>query len=86
MQQVEQNSTCGNYKIHTFTSDGTFNVTSAGTPNASSAVDFGIIGGGGGGGKYQAGGGGGGYRESKFFYFRMLDRWQVQKPLPGGFQ
>ena len=59
-------STCGNYKIHTFTSDGTFNVTSAGTPNASSAVDFLIIGGGGGGGKYQAGGGGaGGYRESK---------------------
>ena len=59
-------TTCGDFKIHTFTSDGTFNITSAGTPNARSAVDFLIVGGGGGGGYYQAGGGGaGGYRESK---------------------
>ena len=59
-------TTSGDYKIHSFTSDGTFNVTGAATPNANSKVDFLIIAGGGGGGKYQAGGGGaGGYRESK---------------------
>ena len=60
-------TTCGDFKIHTFTSDGTFNVTGAASPNANSKVDFVIVGGGGGGGgPSQAGGGGaGGYRESQ---------------------
>ena len=59
-------TTSGNYKIHTFTSSGTFTVSalgnSAGGPNN---VDYMVVAGGGGGGKNQGGGGGaGGFRES----------------------
>lgn len=58
-------TTCGNYKIHTFTGPGTFTVTSAGNPAGSAAVDYMIVAGGGGGGTDGAGGGGaGGFRES----------------------
>ena len=56
-------TTCGNYKIHTFTSDGTFCVSAAGGPLA--VVDYLVVAGGGSGGtRYSGGGGGGGYRES----------------------
>jgi hypothetical protein len=59
-------TTCGNYKIHSFTGPGTFTVTSAGNPAGSSTVDYLVVAGGGGGGSDQGGGGGaGGYRESK---------------------
>jgi len=54
---------CGDYKIHTFTSDGTFTVTGGGGPLAT--VDYLVVAGGGSGGtRYGGGGGGGGYRES----------------------
>ena len=59
------------YKVHTFTGDGTFTVTSAGDAFGSNSVDYLVIAGGGGGGGsgnpgYTAGGGGGagGYRVS----------------------
>jgi hypothetical protein len=56
---------CGDYKIHTFTADGCFSVTNAGTPAGSTTVDYLVVAGGGGSGKYYGGGGGGGgYRES----------------------
>ena len=57
-------TTCGNYKIHTFTGPGTFTVSCAGTPlNAN--VDYLVLAGGGSGGtRYGGGGGAGGYRES----------------------
>jgi hypothetical protein len=57
---------CGDYKIHTFTSPGTFTVTCAGNPLGSTLVDYLVsAGGGGGGGGYQSGGGGaGGLRAS----------------------
>ena len=56
-------TTSGDYKIHTFTSPGTFSVSNAGGPLGSNTVDWLIIGGGGGGGGGTAGGGGaGGYR------------------------
>ena len=56
---------CGDYKVHTFTSPGTFTVTSAGTPIGSNTVDYLVIAGGGGGADNAGGGGGaGGYRES----------------------
>ena len=59
-------TTCGDYKIHTFTGPGTFTVTSAGTPVGSDTVDYLVVaGGGGGGGRHGGGGGGGGFRESK---------------------
>jgi len=56
--------TCsGNFKIHTFTGPGTFDITSGGGPAA--VVDYLIVAGGGGGSRSQSGGGGaGGYRES----------------------
>jgi hypothetical protein len=41
---------CGDYKIHTFTSDGTFTINSAPTP-ANNNVDYLVVAGGGGGGK-----------------------------------
>jgi hypothetical protein len=63
-------TTCGNFKIHTFTSPGTFGVTQAGNTAGSQSVDYLVTsGGGGGGGSTQVdtaggGGGAGGYRES----------------------
>ena len=57
-------TTCGDYKIHTFTSDGTFCVSAANVP-ANNNVDYLVIAGGGSGGQdLSAGGGAGGYRES----------------------
>jgi hypothetical protein len=57
-------SCCGDYKIHTFTSDGTFTICSAPTP-ANNNVDYLVVAGGGGGGANRSGGGGaGGFRES----------------------
>jgi len=57
-------TTCGDYKIHTFTSPGTFAVTNSGlgTPCAPSNVDYLVVAGGAGGG--TGGGGAGGFRES----------------------
>ena len=60
-------STCGDWKIHTFTGPGTFTVTAAGSPLGSNTVDYLVVAAGGGGaGNPGAGGGGGagGYRES----------------------
>ena len=62
---TETNSPCGNFKIHTFTSDGFFAVTNAGTPAGSTTVDYLVVAGGGAGGANIGGGGGaGGFRES----------------------
>jgi len=59
-------TTCGNCKIHTFTSPGTFCVSSISSTPADNVVSYLVVAGGGGGGKHQAGGGGaGGYREIK---------------------
>ena len=66
-------TTSGDFKIHTFTGDGCFTVSSlggGGTPCAqSSTVDYLVVAGGGGGGatsSYSGGGAGaGGFRESK---------------------
>jgi hypothetical protein len=62
---------CGDYKIHTFTSPGTFTVTNAGTPAGSTTVDYLVVAGGGGsasslgfGVAGSAGGGAGGFRLS----------------------
>jgi hypothetical protein len=62
-------TTCGDYKIHTFTSPGTFCVSAAEGPVA--VADYMVVAGGGGGGGSEggswggaAGGGAGGFRES----------------------
>ena len=60
-------TTSGDFKIHTFTGDGTFSVTAAGagTQCGPSIVDYLVVAGGGGGGNWAGGGGGaGGFRES----------------------
>jgi hypothetical protein len=62
-------SPCGDYKIHTFTSDGTFCVSAVGNPAGSNSVDYLVVAGGGSGaggdnGVRGGGGGAGGYRES----------------------
>ena len=60
-------TTCGNYKIHKFTSSGCFVVSQAGTPAGSTAIDYLVVAGGGAAasGDRNGAGGAGGYRESK---------------------
>ena len=67
-------TTSGDFKIHTFTSPGTFCVSNAGNPSGSVSVDYMVVAGGGGGGGGEGvsdpsavtggGGGAGGFRES----------------------
>jgi len=64
-------TTCGNFKIHTFTGPGTFCVSCAGSSAGSDTVSYVVVAGAGGGGGsalgYYSGGGGGagGFREGK---------------------
>jgi hypothetical protein len=63
-------TTCGDFKVHTFTGPGTFTVTNAGAPSGSNSVDYLVVAGGGGtgGGGCQTGGGGaGGFRMSNSY-------------------
>ena len=58
--------TCGNFKIHTFTSPGTFCVASIASNPANNEVSYIVVAGGGAGNAHYGGGGGaGGFRESK---------------------
>ena len=52
--------TCGNYKTHVFTGDGTFTVCSVGCAAGSTTVDYLVVAGGGAGGPNSTRGGGGG--------------------------
>ena len=55
--------TCGDFKTHIFTGDGTFCVSSGGAASGSNTVDYFVVAGGGGGGVGRgAGGGAGGFR------------------------
>jgi len=53
-------STCGDFKLHTFTGPGTFSVSSIGTTASNNVVDYLVVAGGGGGAVDIGGGGGGG--------------------------
>ena len=61
-------TTCGDYKIHTFTSDANFVVTGGGSPSGSNSVEYLVVAGGGASGADNApagvagGGGAGGFR------------------------
>ena len=56
---------CTNFKVHTFTAPGTFQVTNAGNACGSNKIDYLVVAGGGGGASQHSGGGGaGGYRTS----------------------
>ena len=60
-------TTCGNFKIHSFTGPGTFTVSKISCTAADNTVSYLVVGGGGGGGMGQTnsggGGGAGGFRE-----------------------
>jgi hypothetical protein len=58
-------TTCGNFKIHTFTSSSTFTINSAPTPANNNVSYMVVAGGGGGGGNRGGGGGAGGFREGE---------------------
>ena len=58
-------TTCGDFKVHTFTGPGTFCVSCAGNPAGSTTVDYLVVAGGGGAG--AGGGGGGGFRLSNSY-------------------
>ena len=62
-------TTSGDFKIHTFTSSGTFTVSDAGNAAGSNSVAYLVLAGGGGGGsagsRGAGGGGAGGFREGK---------------------
>jgi len=59
-------TTCGNFKIHTFTGPGTFTVSGAGNAAGSNTVSYLVVGGGGAGSQSIGGGGGaGGFREGR---------------------
>jgi hypothetical protein len=59
-------TTDGNFKVHTFTSPGTFTVSSAGNAGGSNEISYMVVAGGGGSGGDSGGGGGaGGFREGK---------------------
>jgi hypothetical protein len=62
-------TTCGNYKIHTFTGPGSFVVSCAGNPSGSTTVDYLVVAGGGSGylGGNSGGGGAGGFRLSNSY-------------------
>jgi hypothetical protein len=56
-------TTCGDFKIHTFTGPGTFTVSCAGNSGGSNSVDYLVVAGGG-SGTFSGGGGAGGFRQS----------------------
>jgi len=59
-------ATCGDCKIHTFTSPGTFSVSAISSTASENDVSYMVVAGGGGGGfRYGGGGGAGGFREAK---------------------
>jgi len=61
-------TTCGDFKIHTFTGPGTFTVTCVGCAGVNDSVDYLVVAGGGGGGCVGGGGGAGGFRYSASTY------------------
>ena len=67
--------TCGNYKTHVFTADGTFCVSSAAGVPANNVVDYYVIAGGGGGAFNTSGAGGGGAGG-----FRGSNSWGIPAP------
>ena len=60
-------TTCGNFKIHTFTGPGTFTVCKVACTGANNIVDYLVVAGGAGGGSGCGAGGGGGAGGFRFF-------------------
>jgi len=76
-------TTCGDYKIHTFTGPGTFSVSSAGTPGGSTTVEYLVVAGGGAGGGCSGGGAGAGAGGFRFASPSIAPLTYPAKPLAG---
>jgi len=76
-------TTCGDYKIHTFTGPGTFCVSSDGTPGGSDTVEYLVVAGGGAGGGCSGGGAGGGAGGFRFASSSLAPLTFPGKPLAG---
>ncbi len=80
-------TTCGNFKIHTFTGPGTFTVSCAGNASGSNSVEYLVVAGGGGGGAYvpsePGAGGGGGAGGFRFASPSLAPVTYPAKPLAG---
>ena len=76
-------TTCGDFKIHTFTGPGTFTVTNAGLSAGSNTVDYLVVAGGGAGAStYRSGGGGaGGVRFSATTYCEPSPATPLKAPV-----
>ena len=73
-------TTCGDYKIHTFTGPGTFTVTTAAISAPNNVVDYLVVSGGAGGGTGFSSGGGGGGAGGFRYYANTTDNPQACGP------
>jgi len=76
-------TTCGDFKIHTFTGPGTFSVSNAGTPGGSETVEYLVVAGGGAGGGCSGGGAGAGAGGFRFASPSIAPLTYPAKPLAG---
>ena len=76
-------TTCGDYKIHTFTGPGTFTVTNAGNPLGNNALEYLVVAGAGGGSTGNNAGGGGGAGGLRFASPSLSPLSYPAKPLAG---
>jgi hypothetical protein len=76
-------TTCGDYKIHSFTGPGTFTVTNAGNPGGSNELEYLVVAGAGGGSTGNNVGGGGGAGGFRFASPSLAPLSYPAKPLAG---
>ena len=74
-------TTCGDFKIHTFTGPGTFCVSASGNSNGSNSVEYLVVAGGGAGGGCSGGGAGGGAGGLRFAAPSLAPLTYPGKPL-----
>ena len=75
---------CGDFRVHHFSTDGTFTVTNAGNPAGSGSVDYLVVAGGGGTGPSNEGAGGGGFRFSASTYCMPTEAPSYPNRAPAG--
>jgi len=76
-------TTCGDYKIHTFTGPGTFTVSCAGTAGGNNQLEYTVIAGGAGGSRGANAGGAGGAGGFRFASPSLAPLCYPAKPLAG---
>jgi len=76
-------TTCGDFKIHTFTGPGTFTVSCAGNASGNNQLEYTVVGGGGGGSRGANAGGAGGAGGFRFASPSIAPLTYPGKPLAG---